>query len=208
MQTRTILAALVAAPLLTGLGFAFGPGLSTAATPAAPSTSSAAAPTFNLDLAHSHVLFRTEHLGLSYAHGRFNTFGGKFELGDSPSIEIEIDAASVDTQNEKRDSHLKNADFLNAGEFPKISFKSTKIESAGEDRYTGTGKLTLLGKEQEVSFEAVKVGEGDSPWDDYRAGLHASFTIKRSDFGMNWGLESNSVGDEILLEVSVEGIRE
>ncbi len=207
MQTRTILAALVAAPLLTGLGFAFGPGLSTAATPVAPVTSTAA-PTFNVDLAHSHVLFRTKHLGLSYAHGRFNTFSGKFTLGDSPSIEIEIDAASVDTQNEKRDSHLKNADFLNAGEFPTISFKSTKIEATGEAEYTGTGKLTLLGKEKDVSFTAIKVGEGDSPWDDYRAGLYATFTIKRSDFGMNWGLESNSVGDEIMLEVSIEGIRE
>lgn len=205
MRTRTLVAALVAAPLLTGLGFAFGPGLSTAAAPVA---SSSAADSFGVDLVHSHILFRTKHLGLSYAHGRFNVFSGKFKLGEAPSIEIEIDATSVDTQNEKRDGHLKGPDFFDSEQFPKTTFKSTKVEDKGDGKYAVTGDLELLGKSKKISFEATKVGEGSDPWEGFRAGLHASFTIKRSDYGMNWGIENGSVGDEVLIEVSLEGIRE
>ena len=205
MQTRTLLAALVAAPLLTGLGFAFGPGLSTAATPAAPATSEST--TFDVDLAHSHILFRTKHLGLSYAHGRFNTFAGKFELDGSPSIQIEIETNSIDTQNAKRDGHLKSPDFFDSEQFPKATFKSTKIEDQGEGKYKVTGDLELHGKTKKISFEAIKIGEGPDPWEGFRTGLHANFTIKRSDFGMTWGLDKGSVGDEVFIEVSLEGTR-
>lgn len=206
MQARNLIAAFVAAPLLTGLGFAFGPGLSTAATPATVATT--AADSFAVDLAHSHVLFRTKHLGLSYAHGRFNVFSGSFKLGDSPSIRIEIDATSIDTQNEKRDGHLKGPDFFDSAQFPKTTFKSTKIEDQGDGKFAVTGDLELLGKSKKISFEATKIGEGPDPWEGFRAGLHASFTFKRSDYGMSWGIENGSVGDEVFVEISLEGIRE
>jgi len=205
MRTQTLLAVLVIAPLLTGLGFSLD-----AAQPdaTATATTSTAATEYKIDAGHSHVLFRTTHLGLSYAHGRFKTFSGKFTLGDGASIQMEIVAGSVDTQNEKREGHLTGPDFFNAGEYPKITFASTAIEDKGDGKFAVTGTLELLGKPREISFEAIQIGEGDDPWGGYRAGLHASFTIKRSDFGMNWGIDTDSVGDEVLLEISVEGTRE
>ena len=204
MRSKTLVVALAAAPLLTGLGFALAP------QPIEPTTTRAAtaADTFQVDAGHSHVLFRTTHLGLAYAHGRFNGMSGTFTLGDAPSIEITIDATSVDTQNAKRDGHLKGPDFFNSGEYPNATFKSTKVESSGEDTFTVTGDLILLGKSKSYTFEAKKVGEGKDPWEGYRAGLAASFEIKRSDFGMNWGLDNGAVGDEVLLEISLEGVRE
>lgn len=207
MQTSTLIAALVAAPLLTGIGFAFGPGLSSASSLPSAAERAAAADTYGVDLAHSHILFRTTHLGLSYAHGRFNMFNGEFKLGDSPSIRIEIDTSSIDTQNEKRDGHLASPDFFDAEQFPETVFQSTKIEDQGDGKFKVTGDLELRGKKKQLSFDATKIGEGPDPWEGHRAGLHASFKIKRSDFGMDWGLDNGSVGDEVLVEVSLEGIR-
>lgn len=206
MRNRSLLlAAAAAAPLLTGLGLAVAAHAPAPAVAAAPTVAS---DDYAVDAAHSHVLFRTTHLGLSYAHGRFDRMSGSFRLGDTPKIEMEIDLTSVDTQNEKRDAHLKGPDFFNTAEFPKATFRSTAVEKKGEDTWRVTGQFELLGKKREVAFDATKIGEGKDPWEGYRAGLHAEFTIKRSDFGMNWGIENDSVGDEVLIEVSLEGIRE
>lgn len=205
MQTRTILAALIAAPLLTGLGIAVASGPAPAA--AAPAASNAAT-TYKVDAVHSHVLFRTMHLGVSYAHGRFNTMEGEFSFGDSPSIELKIDTSSVDTQNAKRDSHLKGADFFDAAQFPTARFKSSKIVDKGDGKYDVAGKLELLGKQKQVNFEAQKLGEKTIEGRGQAAGVHASFTIKRSDYGMTWGVENGAVGDEVTIEVSLEGTAE
>lgn len=206
MRTRTLLAAAVAAPLLAGLGFAFLP--TPAAASATPAPVAAAAETYSVDTAHSHIQFRTTHMGVSYAHGRFNDFTGDFALGDAPSVRLEVQAASIDTAVDKRDDHLRSPDFFNAKQFPKITFASTKIEKQGEDAYSVTGDLTLLGKTKEVSFEAKKIGEGERGRAGYLAGVHASFPIRRSDFGMTYGIENGGVGDEVLLEISLEGGRE
>ena len=203
MRTQTIALALVAAPLLTGLGFALAP---TAAEPAAAAPA-AQSSDFGVDLSHSHIGFRTKHLGLSWARGRFDQFTGSFSMGDAPSISIDIDTSSVDSQNTKRDDHLKGPDFFNSGEFPKATFRSTKVTSAGEGRFSVTGDLEMLGKTKQLSFEAELVGEGPDPWEGYRAGLSAEFMIKRSDFGMTWGIENGAVGDEVFLRVDLEGVR-
>lgn len=205
MRTRTLVAAFAAMPLLTGLGFAFVPRDAALSSPAAPPT---AAVSFRVDPVHSHVLFRTKHMGVSYAHGRFNAFEGKFTLGESPSIQLTIDTSSVDTQSEKRDGHLAGPDFFDSGQFPRAKFKSTKIEDKGDGKYAVTGDLELRGKSKEIRFEAIKVGEGAGPRDSYLAGLHAGFTIQRSDFGINYGIENGGVADDVLLEISLEGIRE
>ena len=170
----------------------------------------AAAETYKLDPAHTSVIFRVKHLGVAYVYGRFNGPSGSFVFdGATPansSIEIQVNAQNIDTAVEKRDNHLRSPDFFNAAEYPLIHFKSTSVKKAGSDSYEISGDLSLLGKTRPIAVKARPTGEGKDPWGNYRRGFETSFTIKRSDFGMNFMM--GGVGNEVLLTVSVEGIRQ
>jgi len=119
----------------------------------------------------------------------------------------------VDTGNAKRDEHLRGPDFFNAKEFPAISFKSTSLtatESDGADAgkaYTLAGDLTLMGVTKPITVQAVKLAEGKDPWGNFRIGFDTSFKIKRSDFGMTYGVDNGVVGDEVTIMLSFEGIK-
>lgn len=169
-----------------------------------------AAETYKLDPAHTSVVFRVKHLGVAYVYGRFNGPSGSFVFdGASPassSIEIQVDALNVDTAVEKRDNHLRSPDFFNAAEYPVIRFKSTSVKKAGPDSYEISGDLTLLGKTRPITVQARHTGEGKDPWGNYRRGFETSFSIKRSEFGMNFMM--GGVSDDVLLTVSLEGIRQ
>ena len=170
----------------------------------------AAAETYKLDPAHTSIVFRVKHLGVAYVYGRFNGPSGSFVFDEkSPannSIEIQVSAQNVDTAVEKRDNHLRSPDFFNAADHPVIEFKSTAVKKAGNGNYEISGNLTLLGKTKPLTVKARQTGEGKDPWGNYRRGFEASFTVKRSDFGMNFMM--SAAGDEVKLTVSVEGIRQ
>ncbi|MEM9295098.1 MAG: YceI family protein, partial [Planctomycetota bacterium] len=119
--------------------------------------------------------------------------------------DVTVQAASLNTNSEARDKHLKNADFFDVDTHPTITFKST---SAVNDKggWSVTGDLTLLGVTQEVTVDIRKVGEGETPY-GYRAGVTCDFTINRSDFGMTWGVDNGAVGDAVTLSIALEGVK-
>ncbi|MCA9235345.1 MAG: YceI family protein [Planctomycetales bacterium] len=171
----------------------------------------AAAPAadFALDPSHTSIVFGVKHLSYSYTYGRFNKMSGSFSLEpDGGAFALTIDAASVDTNDPKRDDHLRGPDFFNAAQFPAITFKSDKVtvkQDKDGEVYTVVGKLTLHGETRPLTLELRKLGEGDSPFGDYRAGFLVQTKLLRSDFGMK-GM-TPAIGDEVLITISFEGVR-
>ncbi len=164
---------------------------------------------FKLDPTHTSVIFGVSHLSLSYTYGRFNTVDGEFTFdGANPetaTFRFEIDANTIDTNNAKRDEHLRGADFFNVKQFPKLEFVSSRVEKT-EEGVNVFGKMTMHGETQEIMIPFKKLGEGDSPFGDYRVGFYTQFNLQRSKFGMNNMLQG--IGDEIAITFSFEGIRQ
>ncbi len=168
---------------------------------------------FAIDNSHTSVIFGVSHMGYSITYGRFNNVSGTFTLDakgpEASTFQVAIDVASIDTNDAKRDEHLKGPDFFNAGEFPVITFKSTKV--APKKTETGitlevTGDLTMHGVTKPVTLELQKLGEGPGPTgQDFRTGFSGQAKLKRSDFGMTGMV--GPVGDEVAITVSIEGIR-
>jgi len=173
-------------------------------------TTAVAADIYRVDPVHSAVVFRVQHLGVSDAFGRFNDATGKFKIDEENpgknSVEISVRTNKVDTANNKRDKHLRSPDFFNMEAHPAITFKSRKFEKTGSTTYRVSGDLTLLGVTKPLTVTATRVGSGKDPWGGYRTGFTTEFTIKRSDFGMDFLL--NGVGDDVHITVSIEGIRQ
>lgn len=165
-----------------------------------------AAENFDIDGDHSQVIFKVNHLGVSNNYGRFNNIAGTFVLdGANSKIDITIKADSVDTHHGKRDQHLMSPDFLNAKQFPTLTFKSKSVKMSGEKAMEVSGELTFLGVTKPLTLKVTQVGAGSDPWGGYRAGFETSFTIKRSDFGNKFMIPA--VGDDIALMVNIEGVR-
>jgi polyisoprenoid-binding protein YceI len=162
--------------------------------------------TFQVDTVHSSVVFKVKHMNASNAWGRFNDISGTFSLDpaspETGKLDFKVKAASVDTANPKRDQHLKGPDFLNAVQFPTLSFISKKIVPAG-DAYDVTGELTAHGVTKPLTIKVTPTGQGSGPGGGKIAGIETSFTIKRSDFGMTKMV--GPVGDDVWVNVSVEG---
>jgi polyisoprenoid-binding protein YceI len=178
---------------------------------AAPALAGAA--TWTIDPAHSTIAFSVRHMMVSNVRGTFSTFSGTV-TGDPASpanavIEATIEATSIDTKESKRDAHLRGPDFLDAAKFPNITFKSTKIEPAGDGKFKVTGDLTLHGVTKPVVLDV----EGPSasikdPYGNTRAGASATTKIDRKDFGITWSKNMDGgglvVGDEISITIDVE----
>jgi len=164
-----------------------------------------------LDPAHTYPNFSIEHFGMSTMYGRFGKTEGKLSIdmdAKTGAVEVVIDAASVDTGHAKRDEHLRSPDFLNVVEFPEISFKSTNVTFTGEDTATVDGDLTMLGVSKPVTLDVTKLVCGKHPFDGSpRCGFHAETTIKRSDWGMNYGIPA-AIGDEMVLMIGAEAAPE
>lgn len=167
---------------------------------------------FDVDGTHSSVLFGVKHLDLSHFYGRFNDVDGKFifqgQSLDELSIYIKVDAGSVDTNDKKRDRHLKNQDFFNSKQFRDITFKSTGFKMLEPDKFEVTGDLSLHGVTKPITTIVHHTGTGNKG-ERYgsRSGFETEFTIKRSDFGMTYGLEGDVLGDEVKIIVAIEGKR-
>lgn len=163
---------------------------------------------YTIDPTHSFVEFRIKHLGYSWLYGRFNTVEGTFSHdSDKPMnnrIDIEINTASIDTNHAERDKHLRGGDFLNAKKFPQAVFKATGY-SGSVDKGKLVGDLTLHGVTKPISIELTKIGEGDDPWGNYRAGFAGTILLTPSEFGIDYDLGPASATLEMRL--GVEGIR-
>ena len=167
----------------------------------------AAKETFNIDSVHSTAIFRVQHLGAGNFYGRFNELEGTidWDAEDGPSFDVSIKIESVDSGNEALDKHLKNADFFDAKQFPTMTFKSTGAKKMG-DNWKVTGEMTMHGVTKPVEVDMEFVGRADVGRGD-RVGFETTFTIKRSDFGMNWGVENGALGDATKIIVSLEAIK-
>ncbi len=162
------------------------------------------ADTFQVDPVHSSMMFRVKHMGVANFYGRFNSIAGSFSLDDDASknsFQVEIQTGSVDTAQKKRDDHLKSPDFFNAVQFPKITFKSVEVKKSG-DAFDVTGDLSLHGVTKAVTAKVTRTGTGNMRGRQI-AGVEAVLTIKRSDFGMTFSLDS--LGDEVYIVISLEG---
>lgn len=171
-----------------------------------------AAKEYQVDSAHSKIGFSVTHLQLSEVEGRFNDFSGKFDWNaDNPassSLTFTAKTDSVNTDNAKRDSHLKNDDFFAADKYPELKFESTKIEKLSGDRYNVTGNLTAHGVTKKISVPATIKGPVDLFGDGKESlGFRATFKINRIDYGIGSGWKGGSdkvVGHDVFITVQGE----
>lgn len=173
-----------------------------------PSTA-LAAETYTIDAAHSALIFAAKHFGAGYTYGHFNDFSGTFTVDKAnpaaTKVHLEIKAPSIDTENAKRDDHLRSPDFFNAAQFPTLTFDATKVVAKDADTVVVAGNLTMHGTTKAVAFDFDWTGEGDDPWGNHRMGGRGTLKIKRSDWGVV-GLK-DAVGDEVELTIAIEGTR-
>ena len=164
--------------------------------------------TWTVDTSHSEIGFTVRHLGLSKVRGRFNTFSGTVQVADelaSSSVEATIALASVDTNNEQRDGHLKSTDFFDVETSPDMVFRSTSID-VGESILRGD--LTVNGITKPVTLEVELHGVAVDAYGTTRAGLSASTAIKRSDFGIDFNVPLDAggvlIGNTINVELEIQ----
>ena len=178
-------------------------------------TFSAQAAEWSFDTAHSNIGFKIKHLMITNVRGSFDTFSGKVEYDENEAakaiIAFEIEAASVNTGNEKRDGHLKSADFFDVENYPKLTFKSSKVEKTG-DGLKITGDLTIHGVTKAVVLDVEElVGPVKGPMGNTRIGATATTTIDRRDFGLTWSktIETGGlvVDNEVKIVLEVELIK-
>lgn len=175
-------------------------------------TVSAYAEQYEIDSAHSAVTFKVRHL-LGFVNGSFDQFEGRFHyIPNKPedwSVEATIQTESVNTKNDQRDNHLKNADFFDVINFPVMTFKSTKVTDYSNGKAKLHGLLNLHGVEKPVTLDLQVFGTDRDPWGNYLAGFSAATVINRKDFGLVWNQAAESgkllVGDEVFISIDVEG---
>ena len=169
--------------------------------------------TWQVDPAHSSVGFRAKHLMIATVKGRFTDFAGTFEARNDSTLEASgtIQAASIDTDEPKRDEHLRSADFFEAARYPEISFVSTEITPTGDTRFHVVGELTIRGITKPVELTGSVEGVGRDPWGNDRVGLELRGELDRSEFGLTWNqaLETGGVlvGDRIKLEIELSAVK-
>lgn len=167
--------------------------------------------TYRVDPVHSTVLFRVKHMNTAFVYGRFNSFMGTIVVNErnlaQSSVVLEIDLNSVDTGNSQRDDHLRGPDFFNTRQFPKATFRSTRVRKLNDTTIEVQGNLTLRGVTKPLTLRVTFTGKGRNPRGQEIIGFETTFTLKRSEFGVNYGL-NGGLSDEVRLTVSVEAIRQ
>ena len=174
--------------------------------------------TWQIDPTHSAVEFAVKHMMFTTVRGRFKDVKGTIEVDDSnpdrSTVNVEIGAASIDTGVADRDGHLRSADFLDVENHPAITFRSKRVEGAMNkegDRFQVIGDLVIRGTAIEVALDAVLEGTGTDPWGGTRAGVRATATIDRRDWGLRWNqaLETGGilVANEVRIEIEVQAVK-
>ncbi|GAB4439146.1 MAG: YceI family protein [Chloroflexi bacterium OHK40] len=172
--------------------------------------------TWVIDASHSSVEFVARHMMISKVRGRFNNFTGTVQFDEqnpaNSSVNVQIEAASIETRDEKRDGHLKSPDFLDVANHPYITFVSKRVEVVDDSHGKIIGDLTIRGVTREVVLDAEYNGQALSPWGTTSAGFNASTRINRKDWGLNWNvaLETGGVlvGEEVTIEIELEIVKQ
>jgi polyisoprenoid-binding protein YceI len=175
--------------------------------------------TWNLDTTHSSITFTVRHMVVAKVHGRFSRFEGTLRLPEgepsganllSGAVDVSIETASIDTQVEQRDNHLRSPDFFDAERFPRITFRSTGVSRKAGEGLRVTGELTLHGVTRPVELETEFLGRMKDPFGIERVAFSASTRIDRKDFGLTWNqaLEAGGVlvGDRIDIAIELQAV--
>jgi polyisoprenoid-binding protein YceI len=169
-------------------------------------TALAAPRDYDFDMSHSRIFFDVDHRGYSTMLGRFADFDGTFRFdAENPaasSLDITIDAASVDMFHEGLNDHLKNADFFNVTEYPTMRFVSERVEAVDENRFTVHGRFTMLGQTHPQSFDVVLNQTGQNRSGAPMAGFTATGTLDRTKYGMGYG--APVVGAQVSFRIEIE----
>jgi polyisoprenoid-binding protein YceI len=171
--------------------------------------------TYTLDASHSEVGFSVRHVMVSKTKGRFADVEGTIVIGEDPldsSVEVTIQAASIDTRDDGRDTHLRSPDFLDVESFPTLTYVSRSVQPAGKGRWTVEGDLTVRGVTRSVPLEVSFEGGAKDPWGGDRIGFSATAELNREDFGLTWNqaLETGGVlvGKTVKIEIEAEASRQ
>lgn len=171
---------------------------------------------WQIDSAHSLIQFSVRHMMISTVRGRFEKFGGTIDFDENDptnaTVDIEIDVASINTNEQQRDDHLRSADFFEVDKYPTMTFKSTRIEKADDSHGRIIGDLTIKNITKEVVLDAEFAGVAKSPWGTTSAGASATAKINREDWDLTWNqaLETGGVlvGKEIKITLELELIKQ
>jgi polyisoprenoid-binding protein YceI len=170
--------------------------------------------TWQLDPVHSSVEFAVKHLMIATVKGSFSGFEASLSVGEKASsakVTAKVDAATISTKNEQRDTHLRSADFFETEKYPTIEFQSTRVVGDTSGEFKLVGNLTMHGVTKEITLDATFEGQGKDPWGGTRIGYSATGKIRRSDFGLTWNqaLEAGGVvvSDDIKISLEAQFVR-
>lgn len=170
---------------------------------------------WNIDPSHSSIRFAVDHMVISEVEGIFSKYEGSVvsEKGDfsDAKINFTVDVNSVNTDNAKRDEHLRGADFFETEKYPKMTFVSTSVTKTGTGKYNLKGKLTLHGVTKEITLSMTYGGTTKDPWGNTKAGLKVTGVINRTDFGLKYNsvMEAGSlmIGEDVTITAKVELVK-
>jgi polyisoprenoid-binding protein YceI len=189
--------------------------LATAAVALSAPALALAQSTWAIDPVHSHATFTVRHLVISNVRGEFGKTTGVVVLDEKDvtksTVEATVDTGTIDTRVAKRDAHLKSPDFFDAAKYPTMTFKSTKVEKAGEGKLKVTGNLTIKDVTKPVVLDVTGPTAEVNAYGDTRRGISATTKINRRDFGLNWSqvVEAGPVvGDEVTIEIEAELLKQ
>jgi polyisoprenoid-binding protein YceI len=169
-----------------------------------------------LDPSHSEILFKVKHLMISNVRGEFRKFSAEANLDETnligSSVIANIDASSIFTNANDRDTHLKSADFFDSENYKELTFTSTSFTKADDDKYLLKGNLTIKGVTKEVVFDVEFGGVNKDPWGNEKAGFSLNGKINRKDWGLNWNaaLEAGGVlvGEDVKISAEVQLVKQ
>jgi polyisoprenoid-binding protein YceI len=170
--------------------------------------------TWNIDTTHSTVGFTVRHLVITKVHGQFGTWSGQLLIDDEDlsrsSVKVEIDLASVDTKEAKRDAHLRSADFFDVDHHPKMTFASKRVVVEDGEIAQVIGDLTIRGTTHEVTLKVEESGRAKDPWGGERVAFSARTRINRADYGLTWNMALEAggfvVGDKVDIQLDLEAV--
>jgi polyisoprenoid-binding protein YceI len=171
---------------------------------------------WKIDPAHSQITFSVRHMMISNVRGRFEQFDGQFDMDEEQpersTVDVRIEAASINTRDPNRDNHLKSPDFLDAANYPYLTFQSRRVERTGPNTARLIGDLTVRGITRAVTLDVEYTGQARSPWGTISAGFSARTKINRKDWNLTWNqvLETGGVlvGEDITIDIELELVKE